>query len=190
MAGRLPVARGVIPSTAFCSSCVSRSTLGTGAGATAGLPRYFASDSPGRMISSSGTRGTEGAEPRELPDADCRKCAAVRRDFHIHGTRHLVAPHISREADCGPPGPPCGRPPRAASATASPTATAAAITATVPAPITTPAETLSGTVVSGASGDSSGWGCNGAQSFGAQKRWNLAGVLLPLRRGGLRWERT
>jgi hypothetical protein len=36
----------------------------------------------------------------ELRDADCRKCAAVRRDYHIRGTRHLVVMHISREADC------------------------------------------------------------------------------------------
>src|SRR5438034_5508102 len=38
-----------------CSSRFSCATLGAGGGATAGLPRYFASDSPGRMISSSVT---------------------------------------------------------------------------------------------------------------------------------------
>src|ERR1700687_5661176 len=64
VADRLPVERGVISSTAVCSSRVACSTLGTGGGATAGLPRYFASDSPGRMISSSVTFVTEGTEVR------------------------------------------------------------------------------------------------------------------------------
>src|SRR5439155_1542935 len=57
-------ARGVISSTAGRSSCFSCSITGTGAGAATGLLRYFASDSPGRMISSSETLVTEGTELR------------------------------------------------------------------------------------------------------------------------------
>jgi len=110
------------------------------------------------MISSSVTLVWEGAGLRGASDADCRNCAAVRRDCHIRGTRHLAVMHILREADCArPPGRPAGV--RAmASATPSPTATPAAITTPVTATVsasvtvTAAAKILAGAVATAAGG--------------------------------------
>src|SRR5207244_551460 len=134
LAGRLPAARGVISSAVFCASRVSCSTLGTDAGATAGLPRYFASDSPGRMISSSGALGTEGA-------------ALV-----ISARRHAWRGCILRRRQVAPARATLRASAAMASTTSSPTATPAAIPATISASVATAAKILTWAIVAATGG--------------------------------------
>jgi hypothetical protein len=112
VAGTLLAARGAISSTPVRSSRISCSTLGAAAGATAGLLRYFANDSPGRTISSSVALVAEGAKAR---GASGRRLSKLRggpprfsypRDSPPWGEAYFEGGRLRA------PGPPWGRPPR------------------------------------------------------------------------------